>query len=275
MSYPLTTTLKALRDHGFGVLEYNMLVHSLYCDRIGRTQTMIESEMIAHTQSGLTINLELINKVLFPFDRFSKEYVRFDHDAEIPLTYILESNSKTYLSSNAVWGIWHATWALRASQVSERDCRLFAVYCARLNSESLDKESLEALNVSERYAKGEATLEELSSTLKSWHTYDRPTYKPGYLAVMWACSTSSIKENVYHAIREVDPSHNWRQQKQMLLAIFNGEAPWQNGGQHERATHESPSGQRDRTHGPQHQPVAWQAISTLNAAIAAQKGCVE
>jgi hypothetical protein len=75
------------------------------------------------------------------------------HAEEIPLRVILEGNS-----------IQDAIWALRAAEQTEehqRKCRLFAVWCARQVQHLTDQRSIEALNVAERHANGEATDKEL------------------------------------------------------------------------------------------------------------------
>lgn len=72
-------------------------------------------------------------------------------DEEITLAHILESN-----------GLDDALWCLRASNASERDMRLFAVWCARqVENLMTDERSVNALNVAERHANGAATDEEL------------------------------------------------------------------------------------------------------------------
>lgn len=53
---------------------------------------------------------------------------------------------------------------MRTSLVSEKLMRLFAVWCARQVQHLMaDKRSLDALNVAERFANGEATKEELAA----------------------------------------------------------------------------------------------------------------
>ena len=65
----------------------------------------------------------------------------------------------TILDSN---GIDDALWCLRAVEGYDREIRLFAVWCARQVQHLLkDQRSLDALDVAERYANGEATEAEL------------------------------------------------------------------------------------------------------------------
>ena len=72
-------------------------------------------------------------------------------DEPLPLITILESN-----------GLEDAIWCLRAVDGIEKETRLFAVACARRVQHLMkDQRSLNALDVAERYALGNATAEEL------------------------------------------------------------------------------------------------------------------
>ena len=73
-------------------------------------------------------------------------------DEPIELSFILESN-----------GYIDAMWALRAVEGYDREIRLFAVWCARQVQHLMtDKRSINALDVAERFANGEATSNELT-----------------------------------------------------------------------------------------------------------------
>ena len=66
----------------------------------------------------------------------------------------------TILDSN---GLDDALWCLRAVDGSNREIRLYAVWCARQVQHLMtDKRSLDALDVAERYANGLATKKELA-----------------------------------------------------------------------------------------------------------------
>jgi hypothetical protein len=58
-------------------------------------------------------------------------------------------------------------WLLcRKEYMSDKDMRLFAVWCARSTyalCETIDQQSIDAVDTAERYANGEATDEELSA----------------------------------------------------------------------------------------------------------------
>lgn len=74
-------------------------------------------------------------------------------DEPLALTAILESN-----------GLDDALWCLRAVDGHKREMRLFAVECARSVQHLMtDKRSLDALDVAERYANGQATQAELAA----------------------------------------------------------------------------------------------------------------
>ena len=67
----------------------------------------------------------------------------------------------TILDSN---GLNDALWCLRAVEGYDMEIRLFAVWCARQVQHLLtDKRSLDALDVAERYANGQATQDELNA----------------------------------------------------------------------------------------------------------------
>jgi len=72
-------------------------------------------------------------------------------DEPLPYARIVEIN-----------GINDALWACRAEPQYAKEWRLFAVWCAsQVKHLMTDGRSLEALNVAERYANGQATDEEL------------------------------------------------------------------------------------------------------------------
>ena len=74
-------------------------------------------------------------------------------DEEISILTILDSN-----------GLQDALWCLRAVEGKDKEIRLFAVWCARQAQHLMtDQRSLDALDVAERYANGEATQYELNA----------------------------------------------------------------------------------------------------------------
>ncbi len=128
-------------------------------------------------------------------DEDRESYIRHRHDAAIPLEFIAESN-----------GIEDAIWATRCVAGFDRDLRLFAVWCARQMQHLMkDDRSIAALDVSERFANGEATAEELDAA--------------GGAA--WAAARGAAWDAAWASARAA--------QKDMLIKMCRGEAPWQIG----------------------------------------------
>jgi len=74
-------------------------------------------------------------------------------DEPLPYSVIVENN-----------GLDDALWAMRAEPEHAREWRLYGVWCARQVQHLMkDKRSTDALDVAERYAKGQATDEELDA----------------------------------------------------------------------------------------------------------------
>jgi len=74
-------------------------------------------------------------------------------DEPLALATVLESN-----------GLDDALWCLRACEGIESEARLYAVWCARQVQHLMtDQRSLDALDVAERHANGDATDEELAA----------------------------------------------------------------------------------------------------------------
>ena len=74
-------------------------------------------------------------------------------DEPLSLLIILDSN-----------GINDALWCLRAVEGHDKEIRLFAVWCARQVQHLMkDQRSIDALDVAERYANGDATDKELNA----------------------------------------------------------------------------------------------------------------
>ena len=75
------------------------------------------------------------------------------YDEPLSLLTILDSN-----------GLQDTLWCLRAVEGYDRELRLFAVWCARQVQHLMtDQRSLDALDVAERYANGQATEAELNA----------------------------------------------------------------------------------------------------------------
>lgn len=77
----------------------------------------------------------------------------------------------TILDSN---GLNDALWCLRAVEGHDKEIRLFAVWCARQVQHLMkDQRSIDALDVAERYANGEATQDELNAAWNAaWSAHE-------------------------------------------------------------------------------------------------------
>jgi hypothetical protein len=93
-----------------------------------------------------------------------KEFCKLHDACEAGRDWAL-ANCKTmqdvWATARPEWLVWVAT---RPDVLDDRTLRLFAVFCARSVEHLLtDQRSRDAIDVAERFAKGEATAEELSA----------------------------------------------------------------------------------------------------------------
>jgi hypothetical protein len=137
-----------------------------------------------------------------------------DENEELPIKDWVQKYRNIVPTNDILWLL------LRKEFLSEKDLRLFAVWCAREALklvENPDERSVEACNVAERYANGEATQEELLAARKAadhatntdysfvYHVYYAAFYAayavvhPAYMAV----STASEAAYASYAVRDV------------------------------------------------------------------------
>ena len=75
----------------------------------------------------------------------------------------------TYQQIVEAVGLDDALWCCRAEPQYDREWRLFAVWCARQVQHLMsDQRSIDALDVAERYAHGEATDKQLDAARAAW-----------------------------------------------------------------------------------------------------------
>ena len=138
------------------------------------------------------------------FDPERETYIRFRHDEPISIEYVLRSN-----------GLDDALWALRAVPDADRDCRHYAVWCAReVQHLMTDPHCIHALDVAERYADGQATDDELKAAWDAAWKIAR--------AAAWAASHAA-----WEAAREAAWAAAMAEQTDMLIRMCQGTAPWQ------------------------------------------------
>ena len=102
-------------------------------------------------------------------------------DEPLALTTILDSN-----------GLEDAIWCLRAVEGHAKEIRLYAVWCARQVQHLLkDQRSLDALNVAEQYANGQATEAELAAAADAAWEAIRDTADVAGEAAAWAAGAAA------------------------------------------------------------------------------------
>jgi hypothetical protein len=174
----LTTTLKQLRKAGACCDGYNKVVRSLQ-------------------------NLPFTEK---DDDRCS--YIRFDHKEEINILDILESN-----------GVDDCLWALCATtQKCDKVARLMAVKFVReVQYLITDPISLNALDVAERFANGEATEEELAAAQSAaWDAAQSAAWTAAWAAAKlaaphaaFAAAHHAAEDAAHHAAEDAAQSAAW------------------------------------------------------------------
>ena len=158
-------------------------------------------------------------------DKFRGSYIRFRHDDMIPIEYILNSN-----------GLGDALWALRCVKNADRDMRLFAVWCARQVQHLMqDDRSINALDVSERFANGYASESELSAARDAAWDAVRDAARGAVRGAAWAAvkvaakaaASDAAKAAAWAAAWDATMAATWDAKKGMLIKMCRGDAPWQ------------------------------------------------
>ena len=122
-------------------------------------------------------------------------------DEPISIATILDSN-----------GLDDALWCLQAVKGRDREIRLFGVWCARQVQHLMtDQRSIAALDVSERFANGNATQDELDAA------------RDAARDAAWDAARDAAWDAAWDAARDAARDA----QKQMFIKMCNGEAPWQ------------------------------------------------
>ena len=154
-------------------------------------------------------------------DKFRRSYICFRHDDMIPIECILNSN-----------GFGDALWALRCVKNADRDIRLFAVWCARQVQHLMqDDRSINALDVSERFANGYASESELSAARDAAWAAVRDAAWAAVRDAAWAAAWAAVKAAARTVARDAARAAAWDAardvQKEMLIKMCKGDVPWQ------------------------------------------------
>ena len=98
----------------------------------------------------------------------------------------------TILESN---GLDDALWCMKSAPEYKKECRLFAVLCARQVQHLMtDERSISALDVAEKFANGYATREELSAASEASWAAARATASEASWAASWAAARAAASE---------------------------------------------------------------------------------
>lgn len=146
-----------------------------------------------------------------------ESYIRFSHKGPVTLESILASN-----------GLDDSLWALRCVPHVDRDARLFAVWCARQVQHLMtDQRILNALDVAESFANGNATEDERDAALyaalyAAWDEARSAAFDAARYAA-WDAAWYAARHAARHAAWDTARSA----QKEMFVRMCNGTAPWQ------------------------------------------------
>jgi len=145
-----------------------------------------------------TISNEIIRKFQPCYD--PSKYIK-DENEELTVKEWVKKYMNVVTAEDILWLL------LRKEFMSEKDLILFAVWCAREALKLIanpDERSVNACNVAERYANGEATKEELDAAYDAAHNAVYASYAASayasYAASAAAASTDSYGVSHYASI---------------------------------------------------------------------------
>ena len=169
-------------------------------------------------------------------DDSRKSYIHHAHDKPIQINSILESN-----------GLDDAIWALRCVKNADRNIRLFGVWCARQVQHLIeDQRAMNALDVAERFANGNASAEALDAAWAAARAAagdaTRDAARDAAWAVAWAAAGAAAGDAALAAARaaawaaaRAAGDSAWAaaraaaeaSQEEMFRRMCQGEAEWQ------------------------------------------------
>ena len=133
-------------------------------------------------------------------------------DEPLPFSVILTSN-----------GLDDALWCCRAAPEYDREWRLFAVWCARQVPHLMtDKQSIDALDVAERFANGEATQEELAAAWAAARDAARDAAGDAAWYAAWAAAWVAARAAAGAAAGAAARAAARDAQKEVFLWIVSG-----------------------------------------------------
>ena len=136
-------------------------------------------------------------------------------DEPLALATILDSN-----------GIEDALWCLRAVSGWEREKRLYAVWCARQVQHLMaDERSLQALDVAERYANGQATDAELDAARAAARAAAWDAARVAAWDAAWAAARAAARDAARAAAWAAARAAAWAAQEVEFRRVFCGGEP--------------------------------------------------
>jgi hypothetical protein len=114
---------------------------------------------------------------------------------------LLRGLGKTAADDEIIWidevldhnGLNDALWCLRAVEGCDREIRLYAVWCARrVQHLMVDARSVDVLDVAERFARGEASDEELEEARATARATARAAVGAAVRAAAWAAARAAV-----------------------------------------------------------------------------------
>ena len=132
---------------------------------------------------------------------------------------------QAWSTAKPTWLIWIAT---RPGVLTERELRLFAVWCARQVQHLLtDPRSIKAIDVAERYANGEATKEELdvawAAACDAACEAARGATRDAARAAAWAAAWAAACAAAWAAARDAARAAAWAEDR---AAARDAQAEW-------------------------------------------------
>lgn len=120
---------------------------------------------------------------------------------------------------SAEWAIWATT---RKGVMTDRDLRLFTIRCARrVQHRMTDQHSIDALDVAERYANGEATEEELNAALDAaWYAEYAEWYSSWNARAAAYATWAAVAASLDDSYVGVDGERNERKAQLEILKEF-------------------------------------------------------
>ena len=187
MDYPITVTLKALRQAGACVSGYNKVVRAVQ------------------------------DRAFDKEDERRASYIRHRHEEPIQLADIVESNGL----DDALWALRAVPSIDRDARLFAVWC------ARQVQHLMTDKRSITALDVAERFANGQATEQERAAACAAARDAARDAAWDAACAAAWAAACAAAWAAAWDAARAAAWDAAGSAQRAIFIQMCNGQAPWQ------------------------------------------------